>query len=195
MKSVLEYKNELLALRSVMTYPVDPVANPVQVQASGAVALKNVTVGALMTFSTAYIRGEKETASSVLWNSKVGFSQPTWQAVLFNTNTLLSSIVGTTFFQEVTPNVHFATTFSNDRLASNSAPSASFAGLYQYATDTAMKAKISVSPQKSARLGLSLRQQWTSATIVTLSADINALQLLGTNKGAPHSFGLEVALR
>jgi len=191
-----EFKNDVAAAKLAVTVPDDFAGKPVNVEASSVVVYEKVSVGGKVTAATAHTKGDKETTFALLWNLKAAVLQAGWQAVgYFHNASGSSNEVGGSFWQDVTPNVKLGAALSADRLAQNSAPKASLAGEYKYAADTVVKSKIGVNPQKDLRVGLGLQQNWTSASTVTIAADLNALQLLGTNKGDAHSFGLEIKLK
>lgn len=195
LKGGVDFKNERFAGRLTITYPQDAVSNPVLVDSSVVVAVQDIRLGSRVNFATAHVRGEKETSSSTYWNFKVGLMQPMWQAVAWFHKAALNNLMGATFYHEVTPNVRLATSFSVDRLAANAAPVGVVAGDYRYASDTLLKSRLAVNAAKDLRLALAMTQNWTANSTVTFGADLNALQILGTNKGDPHSFGVEVNLK
>jgi len=194
-KPGVEFKNENVAVKTSVAVPVDFGGKPVAVEASAVAAYENVHLGAKVNVNTAHTQGDKETALSFFWNLKAGFIQPLWQAVSWFHNANKSNLVGASYYQEVTPAVKLGTTFSVDRAANNPSPSANVVGEYKYAADTVLKSKLGVNPSKDLRVGLALQQNWTTSSTVTIAADLNALQLLGTNKGDAHSFGVEIRLK
>jgi len=190
-----DFKNESVAVKTAVTYPDDANVKPVNVEASAVASYDIVNFGAKINFASAYTKSEKETASSLFWNLKLGLLNPLWQAVGFYNNANNSNVVGGTFWQEVSPAVKLGTTFSVDRANEKNAPAAAVAGDYKIAADTSAKAKVSVSSTKDLRLALALTQNWTTSSTVTLGTDLNALHLLGSNGGSAHTFGLEVKLK
>jgi hypothetical protein len=191
-----DFKNESVAVKTAGTYPDDANTKPVSVEASAVAAYDIVNFGAKVNFASAYTKAEKETASSFFWNAKLGLLNPLWQAVGFYNNANNSNLVGGSFWQEVSPAVKLGTSFTVDRVNEKAAsPAASIAGDYKIAADTSAKAKVSVSHAKDLRLALALQQNWTTSSTVTLGTDLNALQLLGSNSGSAHTFGLEVKLK
>jgi hypothetical protein len=198
-KGGADFKNETVAVKVSATYPDEPSSKPISADVSAVAAYENVNVGAKINATTAYTRGERETASSLFWSAKVGYLQPLWQLVGYWTNAAGNkNVVGGSFWQEVTPAVKLGTSFSVDRAAEKGSPSAAVSSEYKYAPDTIIRSKLGVSQPKDVkelRLGVALQQNWTTSSTVTIGADLNSLQLLGTNQGAPHSFGLEVKLK
>jgi len=194
-KAGADFKNEHVAVKTAVTYPDDAASKPVNVEASAVGAYENINVGGKVNFATAYTKSEKETASSFFWNAKAGYLQPLWQLVGFFNNANNSNVVGGTFSQEVTPAVKLATSFSVDRLSDKAGPTAAVSSEYKYAPDTLLRQKITLTGDKQLRLGLALQQNWTSSSTVTIGADLNSQQLLGSNGGSPHSLGLEVKLK
>jgi hypothetical protein len=198
LKAGADFKNENVAVKAAVTYPDDAAAKPINAEASAVVAYEKVNVGAKVNYATAFTKDNKETASSFFWNAKVGYLQPLYQLVGYFNNANKSNVVGGSFYQEVTPAVKLGASFSVDRANEKAAPAASVSGDYKYAADTLVKSKLSVFSKDAAkelRLALALQQNWTSSSTVTIGADLNALQLLGSNQNAPHSFGLEVKLK
>jgi len=193
-KGGLDFKNENVAVKTAVTAPDDFTGKPVNVEASAVAAYENVNVGGKVNVATAHTKGDKETATAIFWNLKAGFLQPLWQAVGWFNNANNSNVVGASFYQEVTPAVKVGTTFGVDRLKDPS-PAASVTGEYKYAADTVLKSKLGVNTAKDLRVALALQQNWTTSSTVTIGADLNALQLLGTNKGDAHSFGVEIKLK
>jgi len=194
----VDFKNENVAVKVAATYPDEPSSKPISADVSAVAAYENVNVGAKINATTAYTKGEKETASSLFWSAKVGYLQPLWQLVGWWNNASGKNIVGGSFWQEVTPAVKLGTSFNVDRLNEKGSPSAALSSEYKYAADTIIRSKLGVSQPKDVkelRLSLALQQNWTSSSTVTIGADLNSLQLLGTNQGAPHTFGLEVKLK
>jgi len=194
-KPAVEFKNENVAVKTSVAVPDDFGGKPIAVEASAVAAYENVHLGSKVNVNTAHTQGDKETALSFFWNLKAGFIQPLWQAVSWFNNANKSNVVGASYYQEVTPAVKLGTTFSVDRLANNPSPSANVVGEYKYAVDTVLKSRLGVNPSKDLRVGLALQQNWTTSSTVTIAADLNALQLLGTNKGDAHSFGVEIRLK
>jgi len=194
-KTGVDFKNESIAFKSAVTVPDDFAGKPIGVEASAVAAYENVNVGSKVNVATAHTQGDKETALSFFWNLKAGYLQPLWQAVAWFNNANKSNVVGASFYQEVTPAVKLGTSFSVDRLAANPSPAANVTGEYKYASDTVLKSKLGVNAAKDLRAGLALQQNWTTSSTVTVAADLNALQLLGTNKGDAHSFGVEIKLK
>jgi len=190
-----DFKNESVAVKSAVTYPDDAGSKPINVEGSAVAAYDVVNFGAKVNFASSYTRAEKETASSLFWNLKLGLLYPLWQAVGFYNNANNSNVVGGSFWQEVTPAVKYGATLTLDRANEKNAPAGSFVGDYKIAADTSAKAKVSVSSAKDLRLALALQQNWTTSSTVTLGTDLNALQLLGSNSGSAHTFGLEVKLK
>jgi len=194
----VEFKNENVAVKVISTYPDEPSSKPISADVAAVAAHQNVNVGAKINATTAYTKGEKETASSWSWSAKAGYLQPLWQLVGWWTNAPGKNIVGGSFWQEVTPSVKLVSTFNVDRNNEKGSPAAAVAAEYKYAPDTLIRSKLGVSQPKDVkelRLALVLQQNWTTSSTVTIGADLNSLQLLGTNQGAPHSFGLEVKLK
>jgi len=191
-----DFKNENVAVKTAVTVPDDLSGKPVNVEVSTVAAYEQVNVGGKLNVSTPHSKGDKEQALSLLWNLKAAVLQPVWQAVAwFNNATATSNEIGGSFWQEVTPNVKLGTSFAVDRLAQNNAPKASVVGEYKYAADTVVKSKLSVNQAKDLRVGLGLQQNWTTSSTVTIAADVNALQLLGTNKGDATTWGVEIKLK
>jgi len=197
-KGGVDFKNENVAVKISGTYPDEPSSKPIVGELSTVVAYENVNAGVKLNGTTAYTRGEKETASSFFWNAKLGYLQPLWQLVGWWTNAAGKNIVGGSFWQEVTSNVKLGASFNVDRANDKGSPVAAVSSEYKYAPDTIIRHKLSVAQPKDVkelRLGVALQQNWTTSSTVTIGADLNSLQLLGTNQGAPHSFGLEVKLK
>jgi len=194
----VDFKNENVAAKVSGAYPDESSSKPITLDVSAVAAYENVNVGAKINATTPYTKGEKEVASSLFWSAKAGYLQPLWQLVGWWTNAAGKNVVGGSFWQEVTPNVKLGTSFNVDRLNEKGSPSAAVSTEYKYAPDTVIRSKLGVSQPKDVkelRLALALQQNWTSSSTVTIGADLNSLQLLGTNQGAPHSFGLEVKLK
>lgn len=103
-------------------------------------------------------------------------------------------MISSSFWQKLSDAVTFATSFSVDA-GKGAAPGATVASEYKYAADTTLKSKFAVTPSKDFRVGLAVTHNWNSAAAVTVGADLNALTLLGTNKGDAHSFGFEIKLK
>jgi len=194
-KGGVDFKNENVAVKTSVGAPDDLSGKPINVEASAVAAYENVNVGGKVNVATAHVKGDKETATSIFWNLKAGFLQPLWQSVAWFNNAKDSNVVGASFYQDVTPAVKVGTSFTVDRLAANSAPAANVTSEYKYAADTVLKSKLGVNSAKDLRVALALQQNWTTSSTVTIGADLNALQLLGTNKGDAHSFGVEVKLK
>jgi len=194
-KAGLDFKNESVAVKTAVTVPDDLSGKPINVEASAVAAYENVNLGGKVNVATAHTKGDKETATSIFWNLKAGFLQPLWQTVAWFNNAKDSNVVGASFYQEVTPAVKLGSSFSVDRLVNNASPAANVTGEYKYAADTVLKGKLAVTAVKDLRVALALQQNWTTSSTVTIGADLNALQLLGTNKGDAHSFGVEVKLK
>lgn len=194
-KPAAEFKNELVAVKTSVVYPDDRVAKPVAVEASAVTAYENVLVGGKVNYATGFTAKGAAVDAATNYAVKAGFVQSLWQAVASFSQAAGSNVVGATYFQKVTDATTVGTSFSVDRLAANASPAASVASEYKYAADTTVKSKFAVTPAKDFRLGLALQQNWTSASTVTIGADLNALSLLGTNKGDAHSFGFEVKLK
>jgi hypothetical protein len=194
-KPSIEFKNENVAVKTAVTVPDDFTGKPVNIEASATANYENVNVGSKVNVATAHTTGDKETALSFFWNLKAGYLQPLWQAIGWFNNAPKSNVVGGSFYQEVTPAVKLGAQFAVDRLAANPSPAASVSGEYKYAVDTVLKSKLGVNAAKDLRVGLALQQNWTTSSTVTIGADLNALQLLGTNKGDAHSFGVEIKLK
>jgi hypothetical protein len=194
-KAGVEFKNESVATKALVTAPDDFQGKPINVEASAVAAYESVNVGGKVNVATAHTKGDKETATTLFWNLKAAILQPLWQAVGWLNNANNSNVIGGSFYQDVTPAVKVGSSFALDRLAANTAPAANISGEYKYAADTVVKSKVGVNSAKDLRVALALQQNWTSSATVTIGADLNALQLLGTNKGDAHSFGFEVKLK
>jgi len=190
-----EFKNDMVAAKAVVTVPDDRTVKPVNVELSGVAAYeKSYTIGGKVIYATGYTKGSTAVEPAVSWGVRAAYVQPLWAAVFGVAHAAGSEKVGGTYYQKVTDSTTVASTFEVDRLSKES-PGASVAGEYKYASDTTFKGKFGVTPTKDFRLGAALQQNWTSAATVTIGADLNALALLGTNKGAAHSFGFEVKLK
>jgi len=196
LKPAVEFKNDLVAVKASVTWPDDRVAKAVNAEATAVAAYeKSVNVGGKVTYATGYTARGAAVEPVLGWAVKGGYLQTAWQAVASFTQGVGSQIVGGTYWHKVTDATTVSTTFSVDRLAANAAPAAAVAGEYKYDGETKLKSKFAVTPAKDFRLGLALEQTWTKASTVTIGADLNALTLLGTNKGDAHSFGVEIKLK
>jgi len=197
-KGGVEFKNESVAAKVNFTYPDEPSSKPIAADLSAVAAYENVNIGGKFNGTTAFTKNDKEVGSSYFWSAKTGYMQPLWQLVGWWTNAPSKNVVGGSFWQDVSPAVKLGASFNVDRANDKSSPAAAFSSEYKYASDTIVRSKLGVSQPKDVkelRLGLALQQNWTSSSTVTIGADLNSLQLLGTNQGAPHSFGLEVKLK
>jgi len=196
LKPSAEFKNDIIAVKATAAWPDDRVAKPLTAEASAVAAYeKSVNVGGKATYATGYTAKGAAVEPVLGYSVKAGYLQPLWQAIGSFTQAVGSQIFGATYYQKVTDATTLATSFTVDRLAAVSAPAASVAGEYKYAADTTLKSKFAVTPAKDFRLALALQQNWTTASTVTIGADLNALTLLGTNKGDAHSFGVEIKLK
>jgi len=196
LKPAVEFKNEHVAVKSSATWPDDRVGKPLAAEASAVAAYEGkVNVGGKLTYATGYTARGAAVDPVLGYSFKAAYLQPLWQALGSFSQAVGSQVFGGTYFQKVTDATTLVANFSVDRLASNPAPAATVAGEYKYAADTILKSKFAVTPAKDFRLGLALVQNWTTASTVTIAADLNALTLLGTNKGEAHSFGVEIKLK
>jgi len=191
-----EFKNENVATKFTVTVPDDRVGKPVNVEASAVTSYeKTYNFGGKVTYNTGFTKGSAAVEPAVSWGVRAAYVAPLWYDVISVAHSASSQVATGTYHQKVTDAATIAATFSVDRLAAAPAPAATVAGEYKYAPDTTLKGKFAVTPSKEFRLGFALAQNWTTASTVTIGADVNALNLLGSQKGAAHSFGVEVKLK
>jgi len=196
LKPGAEFKNENVATKLQVTVPDDRVAKPVNAEVSAVASYeKSYNVGGKVNYATGYTKGSTAVEPAIGWGARAAYIQPLWQAVFGYSQAAGSNVIGGSYHQRVSDATTFGSTFWVDQLAPNPAPSASAAAEYRYAADTTLKSRFLVTPAKDFRVALALQQNWTSASTVTIGADLNALTLMGTNKGAAHSFGIEIKLK
>jgi len=196
LKPIGEFKHENFAVKVGAAWPDDRLGKPIVAEGSlVATYEKSYAAGGKATYSTGYTAKGAAVDPVLGYTVKAGYLQPLWQAIGSFTHGVGSQIFGGSYFQKVTDATTLAASFSVDRLHQNPAPAATVAGEYKYASDTTLKGKFTVTPTKDFRLALALAQNWTTSTTVTIGADLNALTMLGTNKGDPHSFGFEIKLK
>jgi hypothetical protein len=179
-----DVKQEQFAIKSSFDYPLDESAsNPAKASASAIVRYGDFAIGDQI--------GYKLGGDSVDWSIKVGYFQPSYQ-VVGNYNHTDNRDCGVSFYQKVTNALRFAAAFKIDRNKKNP-PAAQIAADYQYTDVIGLKSKLAISGN-AFRLGAALSQKWNSNATITLGADLNALELLGSAGGEAHTFGLEVKL-
>jgi len=195
LKPAFEFKNEAAAIKASAVWPDDRVAKPVTAELSAVASYeKSFNFGVKVNYQTGYTAKGSAVEPALSWSVAAGYVKPYWQAVARYAQSVGSNLIRATYYQKVTDATTMAASFEVDRLAANAAPGAAVAGEYKYAADTTLKGKFSVNPAKEFRIGLALQQQLSALTF-TLGADLNALLLAGTNKGNPHSFGVEFKLK
>jgi hypothetical protein len=179
-----EVKQENFSAKAAFDYPFDESEkNPAKVTGSTVLRYSDFIGGEQITY--------KLGGDSIDWTVKVGYIQPSYQAIGFY-NHHENHDCGVSFFQKVTNALKFAATFKVDRNKKNP-PSAQVGADFQYTDVIGIKSKLAVAGN-SFRLGAALSQKWSPNATVTLGADLNALELLGSAGGEAHSFGLEVKL-
>jgi len=191
-----EFKNENVATKLAVTVPDDRVGKPVNVEASAVASYeKTYNLGGKVSYNTGFTKGSAAVEPTLSWGVRAAYVAPLWSDVIGVSQSAGSQVATGAYYQKVTDATTLAATMSVDRLAAAPAPAASVAGEYKYAPDTTLKGKFAVTAAKDFRLGFALAQNWTTASTVTIGADVNALNLLGSQKGAAHSFGVEVKLK
>jgi hypothetical protein len=179
-----DFKNSSVAIKDSIVYPDDTAEKPIKITASGVVAYNDANIGAKVNYAT----GGKSDAS-LSWTAALGYAQGTWEA---SASLADATNAAASFWQKVTDHVSLAANFNVDLAADSPASSASFGSVYKYDTDTTVRSKVSVSQKSDFRVGAGLTQSWNKCTSVTIAADLNALQIMGSNSGNAHSFGMEV---
>jgi len=197
LKPAAEFKNDVVATKLTVTVPDDRVSKPVNVEVSAVAAYeKAYNLGAKIKYATGFNKSKDSTQEpAISWGLRAAYVAPLWSKVLQFNHEGTAYLAGGAYHQKVTDLTTLAATFTVDHLEDVAAPGAAVAGEYKYAVDTILKGKFAVTPAKDFRIGLALTQNWTTASTVTIGADLNAINILGGEKGAAHSFGVEIKLK
>jgi len=193
-KGATSFKNENVAVKLAGTYTLGD--KPIVVDGSLVGAYeKKFFAGASGNYATA--AGDK--AALLLWGTKLGVEQGDLQAHIFANTTEKNLLVGAGWFQKVSDALKVGANITADA-KQVAGPAATVGSEYKFDGLTSLKSKVGVqthtdgSKPWEARLGLGLKQALSANFTSTIAADVNVRQLLGTNAGADHSFGLEVKL-
>jgi len=130
----------------------------------------------------------------------VGYYGKDWQVTARASHEIQSekSFWGVSFFHQLSSLVKYSLDFDADSSAFESrGPIAQVGGEYKQSSDTTLKGKLTVkqASEPEYRLALSSKQQVSKHFTAIYGADFNIRQLLGTNVGESHSFGLELKLQ
>jgi len=145
-------------------------------------------------FTTA---GEKPAA--VLGGAKVGVEQGDIQAHLSGNLTDKNLLISVGWFQKLSDALRLGANVIVDG-KQVSGPAGTLGSEYKFDSSTSLKSKVGIQTHSDgstpweARVGLGLKQSLSANLTGTIAADVNVRQLLGTNAGADHSFGLEVKI-
>jgi len=195
------YKTDIIASKVNVTYPVGPNKkdkNPIKVL--GELVLQYPTrflLGSLVSVdvdseNTAF-RGEGIVAYTQ------GDAQFSLRGSHENDKKTDNTILGTTFYHQLSPNFKYTVDFDVDR-AYVRGPVAAIAGEVKLDDATSLKGKGTVkltpqSKQSEMRIALSAKQKMSTYFTATFGADLNLSSLLGQSVGDAHSFGVEFKIQ
>lgn len=196
LRPAVEFQNETVAVKASVVYPDDPKSKAIVTEASAVVSHdKNLYLGAHASYNLAHSQNEKDVGAIFSWALRAGYIQSSWQAIGWFKRTPTSNNIGTSYHQALLGAI-VGMSFNYDRLAANASPAAAIGCEFKHGLNTNVKTKLTVTPSKDLRLGLAIQQSaWSPSTTITFGADLNALQLLGSNKGDAHTFGIDINLK
>jgi hypothetical protein len=193
-KAATSFKNDNAAVKASGTFTLGN--KPIVLEGSVVGAYeKRFFAGISGNFSTA--SGDK--AAILLGGAKVGIEQGDIQAHVSGNLTDKNLLIGVGWFQKISTALKLGANAVVDG-KQVSGPAGTIGSEYKFDNSTSLKSKVGVqyhsdgSKPWEARIGLGLKQALSANLTSTIAADLNARQLLGTNAGADHSFGLEVKL-
>jgi len=191
-KDTVSYKDDNVATKTTATYSFKD--KPIVVDASAVGAYeKRFFGGGNVNYTFA-----GSSKALLLWGVKAGVDQNDTQAHLFANSTEKNNLfVGAGLLHKISSALKLAANLTAD--AKNIVgPSATLGVENKFDDLTTLKTKVNVqthtdgSKPTEARLGLGLKQSLNSNFSATVGLDVNVRQLLGTNAGADHSFGLDL---
>jgi hypothetical protein len=193
-KATTSLKNDNAAVKAAGTFALGD--KPIVLEGSVVYAYEKRFFGGLSgNFTTS--SGDKNAV--VLGGAKVGVEQGDIQAHLSGNLTEKNLLIGVGWFQKISSALKIGANAIVDA-KQVAGPAATLGSEYKFDDLTALKNKVGVqyhsdgSKPWEARLGVGLKHALSSNLTSTIAADVNVRQLLGTNAGADHSFGLEVKL-
>jgi len=194
-KETLSFKNDYVATKAALNQPI-ATDKPRIIEGSITGAYeKKFFGGGNVSFTSAV--GDK--ASLLLWGAKLGVDHADFQAHLFSNTTAKSLFVGAGWFQKATADLKVAASVQTD-IKNIEGLGTTLGSEYKFDALTSLKSKLSVKTQSDstkpieARVGLGVKQALSPNFTATIGADINVRQLLGTNAGGDHTWGLEIKL-
>lgn len=192
-KASTSFKNDNVAVKLAGTLALD---RPIVLDGSIVGAYeKRFFAGLSGNFTAA--SGDK--AAVLLGGAKVGIEQGDVQAHLSGTLTEKNLLLGVGWFQKVSNALKVGASILVDG-KQVAGPAGTLGSEYKFDNLSSLKTKIGVQYPSDgtkpweARLGVGLKQALSANVTATIAADVNVRQVLGTNAGPDHSFGLEVKL-
>jgi hypothetical protein len=191
-KETVSYKNDNVATKASVSHALDDSSKPMVIEGSVAGTYEKRFFGGLnATFTSG--------TSAFGGGAKLGLDQSDFQAHLFAASTEKSLLLGAGWFQKASAALKVAARASTD-VKGAVGHGATLASEYKFDDLTTLKSKVSLqtftdeSKPAEARVSLGLKQLLSANFTATLGADVNARQLLGSNSGGDHTFGLELKL-
>jgi len=191
-KDTVSYKDDNVATKAAVTYSL--ADKPLNLEGSVVGAYEKRYFGGA---NAGYTLAAGDKAAALLWGVKAGVDQSDAQVHLFANATDKNLFVGAGWLQKISSALRLAANLTAD--AKQVAGPSATVGLENKFDDlTTLKSKVNVqthtdgSKPVEARLGLGLKQSFNKNVSATVGLDINARQVLGTNAGPDHSFGVDV---
>jgi len=192
-KETVSFKNDNAATKASSVYTVNG-DKPLVLEGSAVGAYEKRFFGGVNLNYTLAL-GDK--AAALLWGVKAGIDQDGVQGHLFANTTDKNLFVGAGWIQKISNALRIAANLTADA-KQVAGPAATLGSEYKFDDLTTLKSKVLIqshtdgSKPVESRLGLGLKQSFNANVSATLGADVNVRQVLGTNAGADHSFGLDL---
>jgi len=195
-KAVTSFKNKTFSTQLAVTYPIPEKKGKQPIKVIGELVL-NYPENVYLATNVAVDVGDKPKTKG---EGVVAYYTKDWQVTARAAHEIQTekSSWGVSFFHKLSSLVKFTVDFDVDSSASDPrGPIAQVGGEYKYNSDTTLKSKVIVKQDSEPeyRLALSGKQKISNHFTATFGSDFNLRQLLGTNVGESHSFGLELNLQ
>jgi len=193
-KTAISLKNNNVAVKTSATYTLGDKPLVLDASLVGAYE-KKFFAGVSGNYASAV--GDKP--AQFLWGTKIGVEQGDLQSNVFANRTDKNLLVGVGWFQKISDALRIGANITADA-KQVAGPAGTIGSEYKFDSLSSLKLKAGVqthtdgSKPFEARFGVGLKQALSANFTSTLGADVNVRQLMGTNAGPDHSFGLEVKL-